>query len=92
VPGKWILMEKVRRLSVRVPKKKIAGKSGMSAIKCLCGAVILLVPNARVMSIAIESHVAKHQQEVKDPKEAQAEAERIRDDLITKILEKASKS
>ena len=85
-------MEKVRRLSVRIPKKKIDGKEGLSAIKCLCGAVILLVPNVKVMSEAIESHVAKHKQKVKDPKEAQAEAERIRDDLITQILEKASKS
>ena len=85
-------MEKVRRLSVRIPKKKIDGKLGMSAIKCLCGAVILLVPNVKVMTVAIESHVAKHQQKVKDPTEAQAEAERIRDDLITKIIEKASKS
>ena len=84
-------MEQVRRLSVRIPKKKIDGKSGMSAIKCLCGAVILLVPNVKVMTVAIESHVVKHQQKVKDPKEAQAEAERIRDDLITKIIEKASK-
>ena len=90
--GKWILFEKVRRLSVHIPKKKIGGKSGMSAIKCLCGGVILLVPNVKAMSEAIESHVAKHRQKVKDPKEAEAEAERIRDDLITKILEKASKS
>jgi hypothetical protein len=78
-------------LSVRVPKEKTAIEGGLSAIKCLCGAVILLVPNVRAMSEAIESHVAKHLQKVKDPKEARAEAERVRDDLITKLLEKASK-
>jgi len=83
-------LEKVRRLSIRVHKKKIDGENGLSAIKCLCGAVILLVPNVKAMSEAIESHVAKHLQKVKDPKEAQTEAECIRDDLITKILEKAS--
>ena len=50
----------------------------------------MLVPNVKAMSEAIESHVSKHSQKVKDPKEAQTEAECIRDDLITKILEKAS--
>ena len=84
-------MDKVRHLPVR-SKKEINGVDGVSVIKCFCGAVILLVPNVKVMSESIESHVAKHLQKVKDPKEAQAEAERIRDDLITKILEKASKS
>jgi hypothetical protein len=79
-------------LSARISKKEIDGKSGLSAIKCLCGAVILLVPNVKAMSEAIESHVSKHSQKVKDPKEAQTEAESVRNDLITKILEKASKS
>jgi hypothetical protein len=44
------------------------------------------VPNVKGISVAIESYVAKHLQKVKDPKEAQAEAERISDDLITKIF------
>ena len=44
------------------------------------------------MSEAIEAHVETHKQKVKDPKEAEAEAERIRDDLIAQVLEKASKN
>jgi hypothetical protein len=72
-----------------VPKKKIEIKAGQSSIKCFCGDVILIVPSVKVMSETIESHVAKHLQKVKDPKDAQAEAERIRDDLITKILAEA---
>jgi hypothetical protein len=44
------------------------------------------VPNVKAISVAIESYVSKHQQKVKNQKEAQAEAERISDDLITKIL------
>ncbi len=79
-------------MSVRIPEEKIGDKPGRSAIKCLCGAVILLVPNVKVMSAAIETHVAKHLQKVRDPKAAEAEAERVRDDLITKILKKASES
>jgi hypothetical protein len=54
--------------------------------------VILLVPNVKIMSQAIEVHVAKHIKKIKDPKEAETEAERVRDDLIAQILEKASKS
>ena len=74
------------------PKKKIDQKTVQPEIKCCCGTVILLVPNVKVMSQAIESHAAIHKQKIKDPKEAEAEAERVRDDLISQILEKASKS
>ena len=83
----------MKHLSFRVPKKKIDRRiGGLPTVKCLCGTVILLVPNVKMMSQVVEAHVAKHLKKVKDPKEAQAEAERIRDDLITKILDKASKS
>ena len=68
------------------------GNDGLSAIKCLCGEIILVVTNVKLMSKAIETHVAKHKQEVKDPKEAEAIAEHIRDDLIIQVLEKASKN
>ena len=34
--------------------------------------IILVVTNVKLMSKAIETHVAKHKQEVKDPKEAEA--------------------
>jgi hypothetical protein len=44
------------------------------------------------MGKAIESHVAKHKKEVKDPEEAEALAERLRDDLIVQVLDKASRS
>jgi len=44
------------------------------------------------MSQAIESHIAMHKRKFKNLEEAEAEAERVRDDLITQILEKASKS
>jgi len=38
------------------------------------------------MSEAIEAHVEKHKQKIKDPKAAEAEAECIRADLITQVL------
>ena len=61
-------------------------------IKCsLCGAEILLVPNVRVMSEAIELHVEMHVQ-MSGSKETDEEAERIRDDLITQVLKKASRT
>lgn len=50
----------------------------------------MMVPNVKVMSETIEAHVAVHTKKVKDQKEAEAEAERVRDDLIVQILEKAS--
>jgi hypothetical protein len=72
--------------------KKKTDNDGLSAIKCLCGETILVIPNVKLMSKAIETHVAKHKQEVKDPKEAEALVEHIRDDLIIQVLEKASKT
>ena len=70
--------------------KKNDNTSGLPVIKCLCGAEILLVPDIKVMNEAIEAHILEHTKKIKSPKEAEAEAERIRDDLIVKVLDKAS--
>ena len=48
----------------------------------------MIVPNVKLMSQAIEAHILKHKKKAKDPKEAEIEAERIRDELITQILDK----
>ena len=58
-------------------------------MKCTCGAEILLVPNVKLMSKALEAHVQEHKRKIKDAKEAEAEAQRIMDDLIEKLLIKA---
>lgn len=73
----------------RVQGKKANGTS-LPVIVCLCGAEILLIPNVQEMNKAIEAHVLEHTKKLKTAKEAEAEAERIRDDLIIKVLEKAS--
>jgi len=78
-------------LSVHGFKKKIGGEKGLSKIKCAsCGVEIMMVPNVKLMSEVIEVHVEKHKQKIKDPKASDEEAERIRDDLITQVLKKAS--
>jgi DNA-directed RNA polymerase subunit M/transcription elongation factor TFIIS len=84
---------RLKMLSVHGFKKKIGGEKGLPKIKCSsCGAEIMLVPNVKLMSEVIEAHVEKHKHKIKDPNAAEAEAESIRDDLITQILEKASNS
>lgn len=84
---------RLKMLSVHGFKKKIGGEKGLPKIKCAsCGAEIMLVPNVKLMSEVIEAHVEKHKQKIKDTKAAEAEAERIRDDLITQVLKKASKA
>jgi len=75
-----------------IAKKKTGGNKGLPVVKCSCGVKIMLVPNAKIMSEAIEAHVAKHKQKVKNPKEAEAEAERIREDLIIQVLDMASEA
>ena len=44
------------------------------------------------MGETIENHANSHKQKVKDPEKAEEEAERVRNDLIVKILEKACNS
>ena len=79
-------------MSGRIGKKKIGNDKGLPVIKCsVCGEEILIVPNVKLMSAAIEAHVETHKQKMKDLKAWETEAERIRDDLITQVLEKASK-
>ncbi len=76
----------------RIGEKEVGSDKGLTVIKCsVCGEEIMLLPNIKLMSAAIEAHVEAHKQKVKDRKAAEAEAERIRDDLITQVLEKASK-
>jgi hypothetical protein len=72
--------------------KKSEDPEKRSTIKCVCGEQILLVPNVKLMGKAIESHVDKHKKKVKDPAEAEAMAESLRDDLIIQVLDKVSES
>jgi hypothetical protein len=80
--------------TLKVPPQKANKKkkeaASLPVIKCTCGKEILLVPNVKVMNEAIETHVLEHIKDIKSPKEAEVEAERVRDDLIIKVLEKAS--
>lgn len=64
-------------------------KTKMPVIKCLCGAVILLVPDITKMSEAIEKHVKEHVQERKHSKICEATAEQLRENLIVQTLNAA---
>jgi hypothetical protein len=59
-------------------------------VKCSCGKEIVLVPDIELMGEAIEAHVKEHKNKILGRKNAEAEAERTRDDLIAKVLRKAS--
>jgi hypothetical protein len=76
----------------RIGKREVGNDKGLPVIKCsVCGEEIMIFPNVKLMSAAIEAHVEAHKQKVKDRKAAEAEAELIRDDLIAQVLERASK-
>jgi hypothetical protein len=72
--------------------------SSSIAIKCLCGDVIILVPDLKVMGKAIEAHVDTHRKmkdcsndpEPKNEKgaESEAEAELIENHLIAEVFKK----
>jgi hypothetical protein len=65
-------------------------KTRMPIIKCRCGAKILLLPDLNAMNKAVEAHARSHGRRQKDPFQAAAEADRVRDDLIRQIFKKAS--
>lgn len=67
-------------------------KSADHVITCECSAKILLLPDLKATSQAIEHHVAEHQKQEKDLAKATAEAERVRDALIAQALKKVGGS
>ncbi len=62
----------------------------LPVIKCYCGAEILLVPSVEAMGEAIEAHAKEHMRKGMTRREARAEADRVRDDLIAQVLRMAS--
>ncbi|MGD6852067.1 MAG: hypothetical protein ACQCN6_08415 [Candidatus Bathyarchaeia archaeon] len=72
-----------------VSKKVKLSEAALPVIRCFCGAEILLLPDVKLMSKAIEAHVEEHIKNIKNAKKAEEEAERVRDDLITKVFDKA---
>lgn len=69
-------------------KKRPSGS--MPVIECFCGKRILLVPDVKKMGAAIEAHAKEHAKNFSTEEEQEKEAERVRNDLIAKVLAKAS--
>lgn len=81
----------VKQLPNQTIRKKATVKAKLSVIKCSgCGAEITVVPNVKLMSKVIESHVDYHRSKLKNPLKAETEADQVRDDLIGQIFEVAS--
>ena len=87
-----------RDAEVNVLKIGFSRSGTNSIITCECGHKILLVPDLKAMSKAIESHVDTHRRRVKDCSKTEAEnqgaaeleAERIENHLTGEVLKKAS--
>ena len=71
---------------------KKQANSVLPVVRCECGAEILMVPDVKLMGVAIETHVEIHRRKIKNPETAEVEAERIRNCLTALVLEKASAS
>jgi hypothetical protein len=65
-------------------------KKDSTFIECECGFKILLVPDLKIMTKAIEAHAAQHGKNEKDPIKAASEQERIENILVAKTLKGAS--
>jgi hypothetical protein len=85
-------MNAKREKQLSISKENLPDSSNLPIVKCLCGAEILLVPDVRLMSKSIEAHVQKHKKKIKNPKQAETEAKRIRDYLIIQVFNKANQT
>ena len=63
-------------------------KSHLPVITCVCGYEILILPDLKIMSQAIDKHVLEH----KNKGVTDAEADEIELDLIAKIFNKIAGS
>jgi hypothetical protein len=82
--------KEVKNLPTRIASKKSSSANKLPSIKCSsCGAEIVLVQNVKLVSEAVEAHVESHRSKIKNPIRSEAEAERIRDDLITQVFKTA---
>jgi hypothetical protein len=59
-------------------------------LKCECGAEILILPDAKAMGQAIDAHAMAHGLWEKEPQQAKAKTEYVRDQLIKQLFEKIS--
>ena len=73
-------------------KKQQKKKKTNSFIICECGFAILLIPDSKAMSKAIEDHALEHAKKEKDIAKAAFEEERIQNLLIAQTLDKAATS
>jgi hypothetical protein len=62
----------------------------MIKIRCACGDELLLLPDLKETGKAIDDHIELHLQSLKAPSCTPAEAERLKDELITQIITVAS--
>jgi hypothetical protein len=65
-------------------------KGGLLAITCLCGEQILVIPDLKAMSEAIERHVAEHEKKDDSHEDKEAKSAMFRHFLIEQILLVAS--
>ena len=72
--------------------KKARFQGRKDTIKCECGEEILILPDVKATSEAIEGHIALHLEGVRVPMCKTADAERLRDSLIIQALRIAVKS
>lgn len=66
-----------RKIPQEGHKEKSVPLLGMLTVTCECGATILVVPDVKGMSNAIQAHLKKHEKK---------EAKRVEDSLIAKII------
>jgi hypothetical protein len=59
-------------------------------VKCECGKEILLVPDLKAMTNAIEAHVLEHSKKMKDPIIAAVESDRLWSILVALVFKQAS--
>ena len=66
-------------------------RPNLPTVKCKCGYEILLIPDIKAMSRAIENHLQDHEQKQTNQIKHGKEIEKLRDALIVHVLAQAKK-
>jgi hypothetical protein len=69
---------------------KRKSKDSLKKVKCECGKEILLVPDLKAMTNAIEAHVQEHSKKLRDPILASIESDRLWNVLVALVFKQAS--
>ncbi len=92
-PKAGLFWSQINYGDINMVKRKIIRFNAIKQrIICECGTEILLIPDVKAMSEAIEAHVVSHIKRIESSEEKTSEENRIREALVVQVFRISSES